>query len=173
MLERACHISLTEKTLNSPKRWGFLAFYKCLLSWVSFGLFLGLLTHTLLAAPQITIQNKTFEIELAKTPIERARGLMFRDQLPTSNGMLFVFDKPQSLVFWMKNTWIPLDMIWIDDDLKIADISHNASPNSTALVQPKTQAQYVLEINGGLAQKYGFKVGDSVTGTPNQIWYNN
>ena len=109
--------------------------------------------------------NFIIHAELAQTPDEWTRGLMFRTSMAADSGMLFVFptEAPQS--FWMKNTKIPLDMIFISAAGKVVDIKINFQPCLTAdcpSYSSAASAQYVLEINGGLAQKKAIKIGDSL-----------
>jgi len=104
-----------------------------------------------------------FNVELVKTNQERSRGLMFRKELATNWGMIFVFDQKAKHSFWMKNTLIPLDIIWIDENYKVVHIKNNFQPcvdKNCETIAPKRKAKYVLEINGGLAEKIGINVGD-------------
>ena len=110
----------------------------------------------------VCFDKTCFTAEIAATPEERARGLMFRSQLPPDAGMLFIFPKENFYGFWMKNTLIPLDIIWLNKDKKVVDVKPNAPPCQTATCpnfQPNRVAQYVLEINAGLADKMELKVG--------------
>ena len=101
-----------------------------------------------------------FSIELADDPGERAQGLMHRDSMPRSAGMLFVFEQPQPVAFWMKNTLIPLDMIFTDKVGRIQHIHQNAIPHDQTPIAGGKGIYSVLEINGGLSKVYGFNVGD-------------
>lgn len=106
-----------------------------------------------------------FQVELATTAAERDRGLMYRKELDKDKGMLFVFDKEGIYPFWMKNTLIPLDMIWMDSAGKAVFMSENVQPCKSLIcpsVVPSAKAKYVLEINAGQAQKTGLKTGDSL-----------
>jgi len=98
-------------------------------------------------------------VELARSGPEQARGLMFRDWLAADAGMLFIFDRPQPLSFWMKNTFIPLDMIFIDADRRIVGIVENAEPRTTSSRGVPGDSLYVLEINGGLSARLGLRPG--------------
>jgi uncharacterized membrane protein (UPF0127 family) len=103
-----------------------------------------------------------FSIEIADTAEERARGLMFRENLPQSSGMLFLYEHPQPLSFWMKNTLIELDMIFLDSSGTVQTIHHRAQPGD---LQPKSGGAdliAVLEINGGLAQALGISAGSQI-----------
>jgi uncharacterized protein len=108
-------------------------------------------------------RDVAFRVELARTPAEREQGLMYRTQMASDAGMLFIFERPSDLVFWMKNTLIPLDMIFIGGDRRIAGIVENAQPETLTGRRVDGPAQYVLEINGGLSSKLGIKAGAMVT----------
>jgi uncharacterized membrane protein (UPF0127 family) len=103
-----------------------------------------------------------FRVELALTPEEQARGLMYRSHLDTDAGMLFVFDEARIQRFWMKNTLIPLDMIFIGPDRRIAGVVANAAPETETERTVPARAQYVLEIGGGLAARLGIHAGERV-----------
>ena len=107
---------------------------------------------------QTQLQAK-FCVELAVNNEERQRGLMFRKGIELSNGMLFVYDRPQSVSFWMKNTSIPLDIIFADEAGVITKIFENARPFSTTSIFGGYDVQYVLEINAGLTKLLGIKIG--------------
>ena len=119
------------------------------------------------AQPQITIatgggRELTFQVEVADTPAKRELGLQYRRDLPPDRGMIFLFPAESEHSFWMKNTPIPLDMIFISKDLKIVGIVEQAVPFSTDSRSVPAASQFVLEINGGLAGQYGVKIGDSI-----------
>ena len=101
-------------------------------------------------------------MEVADTPEARTRGLMYRKELAANAGMLFVFPREEMLEFWMKNTPLPLDMIFIGADGKVVGIVERAQPFSTTPRGPGVPAQYVLEVNGGFAAEHGVRVGDRV-----------
>jgi uncharacterized membrane protein (UPF0127 family) len=103
-----------------------------------------------------------FDIELALNDTERARGLMFRDKLGPYEGMLFDFYQEAPVSFWMKNTLIPLDMLFIAGDGTIKHIHANATPLSTDTIPSEFPVRAVLEINGGSARLLGIKPGDRV-----------
>ncbi len=117
-------------------------------------------------APTVVVpatgRDVTFRVEVARTPPEHERGLMYRSHLDADAGMLFLFDRPQALTFWMKNTLIPLDMLFIDSDRKIVGIVENAEPQTLTSRRVDAPAQYVLEIGGGLAARLGFRPGATV-----------
>ncbi|HVV52949.1 MAG TPA: DUF192 domain-containing protein [Polyangia bacterium] len=103
-----------------------------------------------------------FRVEVAVTPEEHARGLMYRSELATDAGMIFVFDEPSVQRFWMKNTLIPLDMIFIGQDRKIVGIVEDAAPETESERMVGAPSQYVLEIGGGLSARLGIKRGEPV-----------
>lgn len=102
------------------------------------------------------------QVELARTPAERARGLMERSELGVDAGMLFVFDETSVHAFWMKSTRIPLDMIFIDDDGRIVGVVQRAVPGDLAPRSAGGASRYVLEVNGGWAEAHGVAAGDRV-----------
>lgn len=104
----------------------------------------------------------SFQVEIAGTPEKREVGLMYRRELPSGHGMLFIFPAEKINSFWMKNTPIPLDMIFISRERKIVGIVHETVPFSLDGRSVSVPSQYVLEINGGLSHRYGFKAGDVV-----------
>jgi uncharacterized membrane protein (UPF0127 family) len=104
----------------------------------------------------------TFGVEMAATPEEQAKGLMFRRELPEGQGMLFDFHREQPAAFWMKNTYIPLDMIFIRGDGRILRIAEHTVPLSEELVRSGGPVRAVLEVVAGTAQKLGIAPGDRV-----------
>ena len=106
-----------------------------------------------------------FSVELATTDEERSRGLMFRKELPEGQGMLFDFFRDQPVSFWMHNTYIPLDMIFIRGDGHILRIAENTEPLSDRLVPSGGPVRAVLEVIAGTARKLGITPGDQVTGS--------
>jgi uncharacterized protein len=103
-----------------------------------------------------------FMVELATTPTQMERGLMFRTALAPDRGMLFVYPQERQVSFWMKNTYIPLDLIFIARSGAILGIAERAVPQSTAIIASEVPVRAVLEINGGTAQRLGIAVGDRV-----------
>jgi len=101
-------------------------------------------------------------IEVAATPAERERGLMYRSSLADGRGMLFVFDEDRNHSFWMKNTLIPLDMLFIARDGTVVGIHANATPLSTANIAVGKPSRYVLEVPGGWAARHGIAAGTQV-----------
>ncbi len=108
----------------------------------------------------------SFLVEIADNDAERARGLMYRKELPEGRGMLFDFKREQDVGFWMKNTYIPLDMIFIRADGTIRRIAANTEPLSERSVPSGGPVRYVLEVIGGTGRKLGIEPGDKVTGAP-------
>ncbi|MCV6596158.1 MAG: DUF192 domain-containing protein [Mangrovicoccus sp.] len=103
-----------------------------------------------------------FSVELADTHAERAQGLMFRQELPRNAGMLFVYERPQPVAFWMRNTPLPLDLIFFDERGEVIRIHHQAIPYDETPIPGGGPVLAVLEINGGLAKTYGFAPGDEI-----------
>jgi len=118
------------------------------------------------SAPRVTISEGTgarkavVKVEIADTAQARELGLMYRQHLDENAGMLFVFKQPQHLTFWMKNTEIPLDMIFAAPDGTVVGIVADAEPFSERQLSVGGDSQYVLEVNGGFAQRHGIKPGD-------------
>lgn len=100
--------------------------------------------------------------ELALTPAVQQRGLMFRESLPEEHGMLFIFDETREIKMWMKNTLIPLDMIFLDKTGKVVSLTENTTPESLATISSGQPARAVLELNAGAATRYGIKPGDYI-----------
>ena len=115
---------------------------------------------------RVCFKNYCFKVELAKTEKERDRGLMFRKNLDSDKGMLFIYEKEGIYPFWMENTLIPLDIIWIDQNKEVVFINENSQPCQNnypcPLINLDKNAQYVLEINGGMAEKIGLKIGAKI-----------
>jgi len=125
---------------------------------------LGLVFFNESEIKEVCFENGCFEVELAISYEERSQGLMYREQL--DGGMLFVFPEEGVYSFWMKNTLIPLDMIWISEDLGVVDIYENALPCITEVCEsygPTTEALYVLEINSGEVSEFGISIGERVS----------
>jgi uncharacterized membrane protein (UPF0127 family) len=106
--------------------------------------------------------DRTFTVEIANTPNQRARGLMFRTRLSERHGMLFDFGRDQEIRMWMKNTLIPLDMIFIQSDGRIHRIEQNTEPGSLRLISSNGPVRAVLEMSAGTSNKYGLAPGDRV-----------
>ncbi|EDP66243.1 hypothetical protein BAL199_24889 [alpha proteobacterium BAL199] len=105
-----------------------------------------------------------FQVEVADTDQERGQGLMYRQEMAPDHGMLFVFDRPSRITMWMKNTPLPLDMLFIGVDGRIVDIHQRTVPFSLDTIASGRRALYVLEVNGGTADRLKLGVGDRVSG---------
>jgi uncharacterized membrane protein (UPF0127 family) len=103
-----------------------------------------------------------FQVEIANTVDQRAKGLMYRRFMPADRGMLFEIETDAPVGFWMENTYISLDMVFISPDGTVTQIAHNAEPLSQALIPSGGPCKGVLEINAGIAAKIGLAVGDKV-----------
>lgn len=101
-------------------------------------------------------------IEIADDDDKRTTGLMFRDKMEENQGMLFIFDSETPQAFWMKNTIIPLDIIFVNSKMQIVKIQKNAVPYSEKSLPSEKPAQYVVEVNGGYCDKLGVKEGDKI-----------
>lgn len=102
------------------------------------------------------------DVEIADNEYEREKGLMYRHSLPDSAGMLFIFEQPKVLSFWMRNTYMPLDIIFADENKQIVTIQKNAEPLSYGSIPSHGNAKYVVEVNGGFCDKFGISVGDYI-----------
>ncbi len=116
--------------------------------------------------PWAEVNGKRFNIEVADTPELRERGLMFRRELAADAGMLFIHDDMDPIAYWMKNTYIPLDILYFDNQMKLVSAQLNVLPcgdQAQCPIYPSTgPAQYVLEINAGLAESLKLKPGDTL-----------
>jgi uncharacterized membrane protein (UPF0127 family) len=115
----------------------------------------------------VTIKGTRFTVEVVDDDQSRAMGLMYRQSMADDAGMLFLFDDAQPRSFWMKNTLIPLDILYFDQNRRLVSISANTPPckNTTSRCPSypsKKPAQYVLEINAGLSEQHGFQPGDEL-----------
>ena len=120
------------------------------------------------AGTTVELKGHKFDVEIADTPETRARGLMFRDSMAADHGMLFLFDRADPQAFWMKNTHIPLDILYFDENYKLVSMQERVPPcrSDPCSVYPSTgPAKYVLELNSGTAEKLGVKAGDVLTVT--------
>jgi uncharacterized membrane protein (UPF0127 family) len=139
------------------------------LRWTAFVLF-GLLVTVGPVRPAglqtLEIASKTgvhaFSVELVENDADRAKGLMYRKELPEGRGMLFDFHREQDVSFWMQNTYIPLDMLFIRGDGRILSIAENTEPLSTRMIPSRGPVRAVLEVIGGSARKFGIAPGDRV-----------
>lgn len=107
-------------------------------------------------------RNVVFQVEVADSPAKRELGLQYRRELASNRGMIFLFPEESQQTFWMKNTPIPLDMIFINRDLKVVGIVEQTVPFSLDSRSVDAPSQYVLEINGGLAKRHGIQTGNRV-----------
>ncbi|MFH1868620.1 MAG: DUF192 domain-containing protein [Candidatus Omnitrophota bacterium] len=111
----------------------------------------------------VYFKNNSFVVEVARTGEQQEKGLMFRRSLPSNAGMLFIFKDEGLKPFHMKNTYIPLDIIWMDKNKRVVAIKRDAEPVKDGYAEricPKKGAMYVLELNAGMAEKTGLKEGD-------------
>ncbi|MBO9615725.1 MAG: DUF192 domain-containing protein [Dyadobacter sp.] len=106
---------------------------------------------------------KKIEVEIAENEAERNKGLMFRSYLPDSVGMLFIFEQPGDHSFWMKNTSIPLDIIYVGPDKKIVSIAQNTQPYSEESIPTYGLVQYVVEVNAGFTKQNNIQSGDVIS----------
>lgn len=126
---------------------------------------LCLLSGFALANPMATVtihgteQQHRFAVEVVATPESRSQGLMYRTELAANAGMLFVFERPAEVAFWMRNTYLPLDLIFIDRHGSIVRIHPQAKPHDDTLIASGQPVTHVLEINGGLAAELGIETG--------------
>ncbi|MDP2673111.1 MAG: DUF192 domain-containing protein [Nanoarchaeota archaeon] len=114
---------------------------------------------------RVCFNKNCFKVEIASTPEELSKGLMFRESLDKNSGMLFIFPENGIYSFWMKNTLIPLDIIWINSDKEIVFIKENVQPcleNDCESFSPNETAKYVLELNSGTTENIGLSVGDNL-----------
>lgn len=102
------------------------------------------------------------DIEIADTEYETQTGLMYRRDMAPSQGMLFIFDSAGLHSFYMKNTLIPLDLLFIDEDLRVATIHKNAQPLDASGIPSRVPVQYVLEVRAGLTERWGVSEGDKI-----------
>ncbi len=103
-----------------------------------------------------------FQVEVARTDEQRARGLMFRKFMPQDRGMLFDFKTEQPVMMWMRNTYMPLDMVFIARDGRVINVAENTEPLSERTIASAAPAFSVLELNAGVARKIGLKSGDRI-----------
>lgn len=111
-----------------------------------------------------TVDGKTvvYHIEVARTPSQMQRGLMFRDSLSEDRGMLFIYQPERTARMWMKNTILPLDMLFIDANGRIINIARNTTPFSLDTIDSGGEVRGVLELNAGQTEKHGIATGDRV-----------
>ena len=107
-------------------------------------------------------KSHVFTVELAVTPRQREQGLMNRQDMAEDKGMLFAFGETRQVFMWMKNTYLPLDMLFIARDGKVRTIKENAEPLSEAIIDSKGPIDYVLELNSGTVKRLGIRTGNRV-----------
>jgi uncharacterized membrane protein (UPF0127 family) len=118
------------------------------------------------AGPWVELKGQRFEVEIADTPQLKAQGLMFRDALQPDYGMLFIFQDESPRAFWMRNTRIPLDILYFDSQMTLVSAAENVRPcrvERCPSYPSQGPARYVLEINAGLASQMGVQKGDRLT----------
>ena len=134
---------------------------------------LSLSTSARAADPNLEVDTGSgkhaFTVEMARTNAEREKGLMNRHSMAEASGMLFDFGGDEMLLFWMKDTYIPLDMVFIDHAGRVVSIKRDAKPLDETTISSQVPAAGVLEVNAGVADKIGLKVGDEVK---NPIFHN-
>lgn len=119
--------------------------------------------------PWVEVKGQRFEVEVVADDESRARGLMFRDSLATGHGMLFIFEREQPLAFWMKNTRIPLDILYFDASRRLVSMAEGVPPCTTAQCPsyPSARpARFTLELNAGMARRLQIAPGDEMTIDP-------
>jgi len=129
-------------------------------------LLLATCTNCASGEPSVELGGKTFKVEIAETQEKQALGLMFRDSMPPDEGMFFIFPSEAPRSFWMKNTRIPLDIMYFDKDLKMVSISADTPPCRVSRCPSYPSAgpaMYVLELNAGTASALGVGPGDRLT----------
>ena len=114
------------------------------------------------AVATIVVGDTPFSVEIAETDEQKAQGLMNRESLPENAGMWFVFSQPVQEDFWMKDTLIALDIVFVDEDMKVIHIKENAPAKSVEIISSPAPYKYVLEINAGKIAEHGITVGDIV-----------
>lgn len=115
--------------------------------------------------PWVELNGRRFQVEVARDDATRARGLMFRDALPAEQGMLFVFERAEPQAFWMRNTRIPLDILYFDAERRLVSIAAGVPPCTTQRCPSYPSdgpAQYTLELNAGTARELGTQRGDEL-----------
>jgi len=115
----------------------------------------------------VKIGGEIIKVDLALTPTEQENGLSFRENLKNDEGMLFIFDNVGIYPFWMKDMFFPIDIIWINEDLRVISIKENVTPESfPEIFTPNKNSKYVLEVNALFLEKKNLKEGDKVEFLP-------
>ena len=123
-------------------------------------------TACVAGGPSVELKGQRFNVEIADTREKQALGLMFRESMPIDHGMLFIFPNEAPRAFWMKNTRIPLDILYFNADLELVSVSQNTPPCRTQRCPSYPSAlpaRFVLELNAGLASEMGVEAGDRLT----------
>jgi len=125
---------------------------------------LALAQPTSLTSLAITTNSgtKIFSVQIADTSKVKEKGLMFVKKMPDNHGMLFTYDTERITNMWMKNTYISLDMLFINGNKEIVKIVKNTIPHSEEIISSSSKVRYILEINGGMSDKLNIKIGDKV-----------
>ncbi len=134
---------------------------------VLFAIAFSLLLPLIFKTRTIFVGKRALQAEVVKSPNDMQKGLSERPSLKEDSGMLFMYEHSVIPAFWMKNMRFPLDFIWIGSNKTVVDITQNVLPNSfPQIFRPKSEVQYVLEVNAGWAETHGVKIGDPVTNLP-------
>lgn len=131
--------------------------------------FLGSACSGVASEPWVELKGQRYTVELALDDAARTNGLMFRDHLPDTQGMFFVFEQQQPLAFWMRNTRIPLDILYFDQSLRLVSVASGVPPCTTQQCPSypsKAPARFVLELNAGHARRLGVEAGDVLVLAP-------
>lgn len=151
------------QNINKILSFGHWFFWYCLL-FVICGLLFGISSRSFSQnTSQVCFEDKCIDVEVVRREEELHRGLQFRKSLDPDSGMLFIFKESRPYAFWMKDTLIPLDMIWMDDTRKIVHVEHNVPPcaaDPCPSYPPRHEALYVLEVNAGYAAALGLQLND-------------
>lgn len=124
---------------------------------------------TMLTIEKANSERVAYKAELATEPQQQEYGLMYRRELATDRAMLFIYQHPQIITMWMKNTYIPLDMIFFDDNNRIVNIVTNTEPESLKTISSGVPAIGVIEVNAGDVARHGIRLGDTITHGQSQI----
>jgi uncharacterized protein len=138
------------------------------IAWLTVALGLAAASASAAERLALTIETaggpRTFQVERAVTPAERARGLMFRRSMPGTEGMLFDYGEERPVSMWMKNTYIPLDMIFVGSDRRVKHVAERTTPLSERTISSPVPVRYVLEINAGASEALGIEPGQTLSG---------
>ncbi len=126
-------------------------------------LFIGAYFQNRNGGPKVCFEEDCFYVEIVDEEKERTQGLMFRESMAEDKGMLFIFDSEGIYPFWMKNTILPLDIIWINSENEVVFIKRNAEPHNTIPINPESSALYVLELNAGISKEIDLNIGSKAS----------